>query len=168
MARLLHLDDGAAGGGELPELGIHDVAEIEDERLVIVVMLVPQHRGEGRRADRAELDGLVRKALRDLPDRGVFERAARQFFGHDARLVRLLHLSEDLAGLEAVALHPAARGVAVTGDPAQALDRIEEPALAADREVEAAVAVGDDVEAGGFLRVDARRAGFEVLPGELW
>src|SRR5207237_6294987 len=112
------------------------------------------HRGERRRADRAELDGLVRKALRDLPDRRVFERAARQFIGHDTRLVRLLHLPQDLAGLEAVALHPAARGVAVTGDPAQPLDWITEPGFAADREVAAAVAVADDVSAGGFLRVD--------------
>src|SRR5438045_8798654 len=103
-------------------------------------MLVPQHRGEGRRADRAELDGLVRKALRDLPDRRVYERAARQFIGHDTRLARLLHLPEDLAGLEAVALHPAARGVAVSGDPAHALDRTEEPARAAARDVQTAVA----------------------------
>ena len=83
-----------------------------------------------------------------------------------AGLIGLLHLPQDLAGLQPVAPHPAARGVAVALDAAQPLDRIEEPRLAADREVEAAVAVGDDVEPGRLLRVDHRGDGVEVLLAE--
>ena len=90
----------------------------------------------------------------------------RQLFGDDARLVGLLHLPQDLAGPQPVALHPAARGVAVAVDAAQPLDRIEEPGLAADREVEAAVAVGDDVEPGRLLRVDHRGDRVDVLLAE--
>src|SRR6266852_4435877 len=163
MARLLDLDHRAAGGGQFLELGVHDVAEIEHQRVVVVVMLVPQHRGERRRADRAELDRAIGKALRHLPDRGVFERPAAEFFGDDTGLIGLLHLPKDLAGPEAVALHPAARGVAVAGNAEEALDRIEKPRLAANREVEAAVAVGDDVEPGSLLRVDHRGDGVEIL-----
>src|SRR5712671_4592177 len=131
-----------------------------------MVVLVPQHAGEAGRADRAELDRTVAEALGDLPDRGVFERAAGQFVGNDTRLVRLLHLPQDLAGPQAMALHPAARGVAVAGNAAEPLDRIEEPGFAADREIEAAVAIADDVEPGGFLRVDDRGDRVEILLAE--
>jgi hypothetical protein len=166
MARLLDLDHRAAGRRQLLELGIHDVAQIEHERLVVVVVLVPQHAGQCRGADRAELDRLVAEALRNLPDRGVFERAAAQPVGDDARLIGFLHLPQDLAGAQPVPLHPAARGVAMAGNAAHPLDRIEKPRLAADREIEAAVAVGHDVEPGGFLRVDDRGDGIEILLAE--
>src|SRR5258707_11592782 len=105
-----------------------------------MIVLVPQHAGEARRADRPELHRPVGETLRHLPERGVFERAAGQFVGDDTRLIGLLHLPQDLAGPEAMALHPAARGVAVAGDAAEPLDRVEEPGFAADREIEAAVA----------------------------
>src|SRR5205823_648099 len=81
MTRLLDLDHRAPGGRQFLELGVHDVAEIEHHRLVVVVMLVPQHRGERRRADRAELDRAVGEPLRHLPDRSVFERAAAELLG---------------------------------------------------------------------------------------
>ena len=51
-------------------------------------------------------------------------------------------------------------------DAAEALDRIEEPGFSTDREIEPAVAVGDDIEARGFLRVDDRGHGVEVLLAE--
>jgi len=41
MARLLDLDHRAAGSRQLLELGVHDVAQIEHQRLVVVVVLVP-------------------------------------------------------------------------------------------------------------------------------
>src|SRR5215475_10532727 len=131
-----------------------------------MVMLVPQHAGDARAADRAELDRLVGKPLRYLPDRGVFERAAAQFFGDDAGLIRLLHFPEDLAGAQPVPPHPAARGVAVAVHTAKPLDRVEKPGFAADREIKAAVAVGDDVETRGLLRVDDRGDGVEILLAE--
>ena len=104
--------------------------------------------------------------LRDLPYRAVFERSAGQLVGDDRRLIGLLHLPEDVAGLEAVAAHPTACGRAMAVDPAQALDRIEKPRLAADIEIEAAVAIGHDVEPGGFLRVDHRGDRIEILLAE--
>ena len=76
MARLLDLDHRAAGGGQFAQFGIHDVAEIEHHRPVVGVVFVPQHARQCRRADRAELDRAVAEALRDLPQCGVFERAA--------------------------------------------------------------------------------------------
>jgi hypothetical protein len=163
MARLLDLDYRAAGGRQLPQFGVHDVAQFEHHRLVVGVMLVPQHARKRRGADRAEFDRAVGKALGDLPQRGVFERPARQFLGDDRRLVGLLHLPQDMAGSEPVTPHPSLRGRAVAVDAAQPLDRIEEPRLAADREIEAAVAVGDDVEPGRLLRVDDRGNRVEIL-----
>src|SRR5262245_21168171 len=109
-------------------------------------MLVPQHAGDAGRADRAELDRLVGEALRHLPDRAGFERPARHFLGDDRRLIRLLHLPENMAGLEPVPAHPAARGRTMALDPVEPLDRIEEPRLAADIEVKPTVTVGNDVE----------------------
>ena len=82
---------------------------------------------------------------------------------HHAGLIGLLHLPQDLARAQAVPAHPAARGVAMAVDAAEALDRIEEPRLAADREVEPAVAVGDDVEPGRLLRIDDRGDRIEIL-----
>jgi hypothetical protein len=41
VRRLLHLDQRAAGGGHIAELLVHDVAEIEDHRLVVGIELVP-------------------------------------------------------------------------------------------------------------------------------
>ena len=166
MRRLLELDQRAAGGRQLLQLGVHDVAQIEDHLAVRRVVLVPQHAGEHRRTDRAELDRAVGEALGDLPQRGVFQRPAGQLVGDDRRLIGLLNLVEDAPGLDRVAPHPALRGRAVALDPAQPLDRIEEPRLAADREVEAAVAVGDDVEPGGLLGVDDRGDGVEILLAE--
>src|SRR5439155_14417076 len=119
--------------------------------------------GQGRRADRAELDRAIAQALGDLPQGRVFERAAAEFLFDDRRLVGLLHLPQDPAGAYIVPRHPALRGAPVTVDAAQPLDRVEEPRLAADDEVEAAVAVCDDVEPGGLLCVDDRRDGVEVL-----
>ena len=166
MRRLLHLDQRTAGSGHLAELGVHDVAQVEDQLPVVRVVFVPQHAGERRRADRAEFHRLVGQPLRDLPQRGVFQRPARQLLLHDAGLIRLLHFPQDLAGPQAVPAHPAARRVAMAVDAAEALDRIEEPGFAADREIEPAVAVGDDVQPGGFLRVDHRGDGVEVLFAE--
>ena len=165
MVRLLDLDHRTAGGGQLAQFGIHDVAEIEHHCLVVGVVLVPQHARQCRRADRAEIHRAIAEALRDLPQRGVFE-AAGQLLINDRRLVGLLHLPQDLAGPDVVPRHPALRGAAVALDAAQPLDRIEEPRLAADREIEAAVAVGDDVEPGGLLRIDDRRDGVEILLAE--
>ena len=41
VRRFLHLDQWAAGGGHIAQLRVHDVAEIEDHRLVVVIELVP-------------------------------------------------------------------------------------------------------------------------------
>ena len=166
VRRLLDLDQRAAGVGQLAELRVHDVAEIEDHRLVVVVELVPQHRGEGGGADGAELERPVGQALRHFPQLGVFQRAARELLAHHAGLIGLLHLPQDLAGPQAVARHPSARGVAVALDAAQPFDGIEEPRLAADGEIEAAVAVGHDIEPGGFLLGDDAGDRVEILLAE--
>ena len=166
MARLLDLDHRAAGGGQFAQFGVHDVAEIEHHCLVVGVVLVPQHARQCRRADRAEFDRAITETLRDLPQRGVFERPADQFFFDDRRLIGLLHFPQDLAGADVMSCHPPLRGAAVALNAAQSLDRIEKPRLAADREVEAAIAVGHDVEAAGFLRIDDRRDCVEVLLAE--
>src|SRR6516164_7622897 len=47
VRRLLHLDQWAADSDQIAELRVHDVAELEDHRLVVVIELVPQHRREG-------------------------------------------------------------------------------------------------------------------------
>src|SRR6516164_106811 len=120
MARFLDLDQGTPGGSELTQFGVHDVAEIEHHRPVIGVMLVPQHAGQGRRADSAELDRTVTEALGDLPQCRVFKRATGQFFFDDCRLVSLLYLPQDPAGADVVPRHPALRGAAVAVDAAEA------------------------------------------------
>src|SRR2546428_10387340 len=75
----------------------------------------------------------------------------------------LLHLPGDATRPQAVPLHPAAGGVPVAFDAAEALDRIEEPRLAADGQVEPTVTVGHDVEARGLLGVDDARDRVQVL-----
>ena len=67
VTRLLDLDHRAACGGQFAQLGIHDVAEVEHHRLVVGVIFVPQHAGQSRRADRAELDRAIAETLGDLP-----------------------------------------------------------------------------------------------------
>ena len=166
VRRLLHLDQRAAGGGHVAELRVHDVAEIEDHRLVVVVELVPQHRRERGGADGAEFHRPVRHALRDLPERGVFQRTARELLAHDAGLIGLLHLPQYLAGTQPVARHPAPRGVAVAADAAETFDRIEEPGLAAHGQIEAAVAVRHDIEPCGFLLGDDAGDRVEILFAE--
>jgi hypothetical protein len=166
VRRFLDLDQRTAGVGDVAELRVHDVAEIEDHRAVVDVELVPQHRRQRRRADRAELHRPVGHPLCHFPELGIFERAARQLPAHHARLIRLLDLPQDLARAQVMAGHPAARGVAMALDPAEALDRIEEPRLAAHRQVEAAVAVGHDVEPGRFLFGDDAGDRVEVLLAE--
>ena len=74
VARFLDLDHRAAGGGQFAQLGVHDVAEIDNQRLVVGVVLVPQHPGEGRGADGPELHRAVGEALGDLPERGELQR----------------------------------------------------------------------------------------------
>src|SRR5271155_552861 len=137
VARLLDLDHRAAGGRQFAQFGIHDVAEVEHHRLVVGVMFVPQHAGQGRRADRAELHRTVAEALRDLPQCRVFEWAAAELLFDDCWLVGLLHLPQDPAGADVVPRHPALRGAAGAVNAAQSLDWVEEPRSAADREIEA-------------------------------
>ena len=60
----------------------HDVAEIDDHRLVVFIERVPQHRRQGGGADGAELQRPVCQALRDLPELGVFQRTARQLLAY--------------------------------------------------------------------------------------
>ena len=163
VRRLLDLDQRTARGGQLAELGVHDVREIVDQRLVVLVVLVPQHAGEGGRADRAELQRPVGQPLRHLPERRVLERTPGQLRRDHAWLIGLLYFPEDAARPQAVALHPAARGVAVAVDSAEPLDRVEEPRLAAYGQIEPRVAVGHDVEPGGLLRVDDARDRVQVL-----
>src|SRR5262249_51432855 len=79
---------------------------------------------------------------------------AAQAFSNHRRLVRFLHFPQDAARTQVMALHPAARRVAVAGETAQPLDWIEEPRLAAHGEVEATIAVGDDVETRCLLGID--------------
>ncbi len=166
VRRLFHLDQWATGRGHVAQLRVHDVAEVEDHGFVVVVELVPQHRGEGGGADGAELHRPVGRALSDLPERGVFQRAARELLAHDARLIGLLHLPQDLARAQAVARHPAPRGVAVAADAAEAFDWIKEPGLAAHGQIEAAVAVRDDIEPCGFLLGDDAGDRVEILLAE--
>ena len=97
----------------------------------------------------------------------VYSSGPRLEFALDhPRLIRLLHLPQDLARTQSVPAHPAARGIAMALDAGDALDRIEEPRFAPDREIEPAVAVGDDVEARRLLRIDDRRDRIEVLLAE--
>ena len=163
VRRLLDLDEGAAGGGQLTELGVHDVAEIVDQGLLVTVVLVPQHAGEGGRADGAELDGLVGETLGHLPERGVLERSSGEPALDHAGLIGLLDFPEDLAGAKAVPLHPASRRVAVALDATQTLDGIEEPRLAPHGEIEPGVAVGHDVKARGLLGIDHGGDRIEIL-----
>src|SRR5262245_24562542 len=53
------LDEGTASGGELPQLGVEDVAEIVNELLLVPIVLVPEHAREGGGADSPELHGAV-------------------------------------------------------------------------------------------------------------
>jgi hypothetical protein len=129
-------------------------------------VLVPEHPGQAGRADRAELHGLVGEPLGDLPERGVLEGTAREPVLHHRRLIGLLHLPEDLARAQVVALHPAPGGVLMSLDAAEPLDGIEEPGFAAHRQVEAAVAVRHDVEARGLLGIDDGGHGVEILLAE--
>ena len=103
VRRFLDLDQCAPGGGQIAEFLVHDVAEIENHRLVVIIKLVPQHRREDGAADGAELHRPVRHALGNLPERGVFQRTAREFLAHDAGLIGLLHLPQYLAGTQPVA-----------------------------------------------------------------
>jgi len=111
-------------------------AEIEHHRPVVEIVFVPQHARQGRRADRAELDGPVVEALGDLPECHIFERTAAQFLFDDRRLVGFLHLPQDLAGANVAPRHPALRRAAVAVDAAQSLYRIEEPRLADGQRLE--------------------------------
>src|SRR5215470_13675364 len=163
---LLDLDQRAAGGGQLAELGVHDVRQVVDERSIVAVVLVPQHAGESGGADGAELHGPVGEPLSDFPEGDVLERPARELLLHDGWLIRLLHLPQDPAGPQLVPLHPAPRGVLVAAETAEALDGVEEPGLAADGQVEAAVAVGHDVEPRGLLGIDDRSHGVLILLAE--
>src|SRR3984893_11020422 len=72
VRRLLHLDQWTAYSDHIAEFHVHDFAEFEDHRLVVVIELVPQHRREGGGADGAEFYRPVRHALSDLPERCVF------------------------------------------------------------------------------------------------
>ena len=166
VRRFLHLDQRAAGGGQVAQLRVHDVAEIEDHRLVVVVELVPKHRRQRGGADGAELHRPVRHALRDLPQRGVFQGPARELLTHHAGLIGLLHLPQYLAGAQTVARHPAPRGVAVATDAAETLDGIKEPGLAAHGQIEAAVAVGHDIEPCRLLLGDDAGDRVEILLAE--
>src|SRR5215475_1113576 len=151
MRRFLHLDQRATGSRHIAELRVHDLAELEDHRFVVVVVLVPKHRREGGSADGTEFHRAVRHALRNLPQSGIFQWTAREPLAHYARLIGLLHLPQYLPGAQTVTRHPAARGVAVTADPTEAFDWIKKPGLAAHREVEPAIAVRHDIEPGRLL-----------------
>jgi hypothetical protein len=72
MRWLLDLDQRAACTGQFAQLGVHDVAEIEDHRLVVDAEFVSQHADESGGADGAELHGTVRQTLGDLPERCIF------------------------------------------------------------------------------------------------
>ncbi len=145
MRRLLDLDQRAAGIGKLAKLRVHDVAEIEDHRLVVVVEFVPQHRGQGGRADGAELERSIGQALRHFPQLGVFQGTTRELLAHDAGLIGLLDLPQNLAGTQAVPRHPTPRDIAVATDAAETFDWIEKPRLAAHGQVKAAVTVGGTI-----------------------
>src|SRR6516165_8935141 len=166
MRRFLHLDQRATGSRHIAELRVDDLAEIEDHRFVVVVVLVPQHRREGGSADGTEFHRAVRHAPRDLPQRGIFQRTAREPLAHYARLIGLLHLPQYLAGAQTVTRHPAPRSVAVIADPTEAFDWIKEPGLAPHREIEAAVAVRHDVEPGCFLFGDDAGHRVKILLAE--
>jgi hypothetical protein len=166
MRRFFHLDQWTTGIRHLAELGIHNVAQIQHQLPVVLVVFVPQHAGQGRRADRTKLHRTVGQALRHLPQRRVFQRPAAKLVFHHAGLVRLLHFPQDMPRLDVVPAHPAARRVTMALDAGEALDRVEEPGFATDREIEAAVTVGDDVEPRRLLRIDDRGDGVEVLFAE--
>jgi hypothetical protein len=55
VLRLFHLDDPAAGGRDLLELGVEDVGERQDEITVGGVVPVDEHLGQRLGRDRAEL-----------------------------------------------------------------------------------------------------------------
>ena len=59
-AAVPHLDQRATGSRHIAELRVDDLTEIEDHRFAVVV-LVPQHRREGRRADDTEFHWAVRR-----------------------------------------------------------------------------------------------------------
>src|SRR6516225_621870 len=166
MRRFLHLDQRAAGSRHIAELRVHDLAEFEDHRFVVIVVLVPKHRREGGSTDGTEFHRAVRHTLRDLPQRGIFQRTARKPLAHYARLIGLLHLPQYLARAQSVTRHPAPRSIAVTTDPTEALDCIKEPRLAAHREIEAAIAIRYDVEPGCFRFADDAGDRVEVLLAE--
>src|SRR6185503_392852 len=92
VRRFLHLDQWTAGGRHIAQLRVHDVAEVEDHRLVVGVELVPEHRRQRWGADGTEFHWPLRHALRDLPERGVFQRTARELLAHDTGLIGFLHL----------------------------------------------------------------------------
>ena len=158
--RLLHLDDRAAGVGELVSSSLSASAERPGALDRVLVVVVGDRGCQQLRQDGAELDRLPRQALRHLPHRRVLQ---------VPRPTGPTILGSTRASRKSCRMWPRGwRGGADivdgglgAGEAGHVRQRIALPAHAADFFVVMRVAVGADIEPGGLLR--AQMHGDRVL-----
>ena len=95
--RLLHLNDRAAGAGELEQLVAHRGADVANQLFLVGVVVVADRGADQLRRDGAELHRPRGHPLRDLPQRRVLQRTALDLADAARHHAALHHLEDDVA-----------------------------------------------------------------------
>jgi hypothetical protein len=161
--RLLQLDDGTAGIGQLIELLVERVADRPRalDRVLVIVVLDGSRDQLGQ--DRAELDRLLGHALRRLPHRRVLQGAAPYRPDDPREHARLKKIVQNMPARIGDGADLVGGGLWRFGKAVHVGERIALPAHAADLLVVVRVAVGEDVETRDFLRPQKARDRVLVL-----
>ena len=163
--RLLDLQRGAAGIGELCEFGMNCGRDREHPLVERFVILIVGRDSDNLRGRGAELHRAVGLALRRLPEIRILQLAAIDRPSNTRQDARLGIVRKDRAMQKGSG--PARRVRIGQIVAAHVMGQITRPALPADIIVETTIAVGDDIEPGGLLIAQISANRVHILLAEI-